>query len=104
QGTVFLMATAYPDWEVAVEAMRRGAFDYVAKDAELQECVLRIERAVEVALLRRRMAEASTSGGENDFERALIGESAPMKTLRLRLQALAAADDTSVLIVGETGT
>jgi len=102
QGAVFMMATAYPDLDVAVEAMRRGAFDYVAKAAELRECLMRIERGVEVALLRRRMAEASHTAGAGDD--GLVGESSAMRALRQRLAALEGAGDTTVLITGETGT
>jgi len=103
-GAVFLMATAYPDLDVAVDAMRRGAFDYVAKDADLRECMIRIERGAEVGLLRRRMAEASYGGASLGGGSELIGTSAPMTTLRARLKALVGSDDTTVLITGETGT
>ena len=103
-GTVFLMATAYPLLDIAVDAMRRGAFDYVAKDAELIECLMRIERGTEVALLRRRMAEASHATGSSNAEQALLGESAAMRALRARLNALSGSGDTTVLITGETGT
>jgi DNA-binding NtrC family response regulator len=101
-GTTFVMATAYPALDIAVEAMRRGAFDYVGKDAELTECLMRIERAAGVALLRRRVAEAA--GPHRDERDALIGQSPTMAALRARLDALAGADDTTVLITGETGT
>ncbi|MDH5493368.1 MAG: sigma-54 dependent transcriptional regulator, partial [Myxococcales bacterium] len=99
----FLMATAFPDLDVAVEAMRRGAFDYVAKGAQLRECLIRIERAAEVARLRSQMAEASAGSGDGPGG-GLIGESQPMIDLRSRLDALAKADDTTALITGETGT
>ena len=102
-GAVFLLATAYPDLEVAVDAMRRGAFDYVTKDAELRECLIRIERGAEVALLRRRMAEAAQAT-TSDAESGLIGESPAMVLLRGRIAALDGASDTTVLIGGETGT
>lgn len=100
---VFLMATAYPDLETAVDAMRRGAFDYVAKEADPRECILRVERGAEVAALRRRVAEAETvASGEE--ESTMLGASAPMVALRARLDAVRAADETTVLITGETGT
>ena len=100
-GAVFLMATAFPQLEVAVEAMRRGAFDYMAKGGELEECLIRVDRASEVAALRRRMAEASKGPGVLS---ELVGESAPMRALKHRLDLLAGADDTTVQILGETGT
>jgi DNA-binding NtrC family response regulator len=103
-GAVFLVVTAYPNIDIAVDAMRRGAFDFVAKDADLRECILRIERGAEVGLLRRRMAEASYGGSALEGGHELIGTSAPMRALRARLAALEGADDTTVLIHGETGT
>ncbi len=99
---VFLVNTAFPDLDVAVEAMRRGAFDFVAKDAEVRECLMRVERAADVARLRRRAAEAASATGSGDG--TLIGESPAMKKLHARLDALAASDDTTAFIVGETGT
>jgi DNA-binding NtrC family response regulator len=102
---VFLMATAFPNVEIAVEAMRRGAFDYVAKGSDPRECLMRIERGVEVALLRRRVADAShTPGDASAAADALLGESVAMRKLRQRLDALAESPDTTVLVVGETGT
>ncbi len=102
---VFLMATAYPNVEIAVEAMRRGAFDYVAKGSDPRECLMRIERGVEVALLRRRVADASQSPSNAEAASdALLGESVAMKKLRQNLQALAESSDTTALVTGETGT
>ncbi len=102
-GASFVMATAYPSVDVAVEAMRRGAFDYVAKDAEAEECRLRIERAMSLALLRRRMAAvAREEAGGEDY--GLLGESRAMKALREQLRTAASSGDTTVLLVGETGT
>jgi two-component system, NtrC family, response regulator AtoC len=100
-GSVFLLNTAFPDLDIAVEAMRRGAFDYVAKDAQLRECVIRIERGVEVARLRTRAVEA---GAEADGGAVLLGQSPAMKTLLRRVEALADSDDTTAFVVGETGT
>jgi len=103
RGAAFLMVTAYPDLEIAVEAMRRGAFDYVPKGAETRELLMRIARAAEVASLRRRMAEAS-SATESAAMDALVGQSAPLVELRKRIAAVAKAVDTTALILGETGT
>jgi len=103
-GAVCIVASAYPDVEVAVEAMKRGAFDYVVKSPEIQEFLLRIERGAEVAFLRRRAAEANKLSRQAEEASGLIGESPPMKSLRTRLEALTSSDDTIVFISGETGT
>ncbi len=102
-GATFVMATAYPSVDVAVEAMRRGAFDYVPKGADAEECRMRIERAMSLALLRRRMADVvrGEAGGE-DY--GLVGESRVMQELREQLRTAADSGDTTVLLVGETGT
>jgi DNA-binding NtrC family response regulator len=103
-GAVFLVATAFPDVDLAVEAMRRGAFDYVAKGADVRECLIRVERAAEVALLRRTVAEAGGTGDQREPSPALLGTSEVMRRLRARLEALAASADTTTLVLGETGT
>ncbi len=102
-GASFVMATAYPSVDVAVEAMRRGAFDYVPKGADAEECRLRIERAMSLALLRRRMADV-TRGEATGEDYGLVGESRPMQQLRAQLRTAADSGDTTVLLFGETGT
>jgi two-component system, NtrC family, response regulator AtoC len=99
---VFVVVTAYPDVDTAVSSMRRGAFDYLGKGIDLRECGVRLERAVDHAQLRRRVSEAQSTQTER-AESLLIGESVAMERLRARLRALAASDDTTALILGETG-
>lgn len=103
-GAELVMATAFPDFEVAVEAMRRGAVDYVAKGSDARECLMRIERAAEVSLLRHRLVEASRPSTAPADELGILGDSPPMRALRARLEALRGSDDTTTLLLGETGT
>jgi DNA-binding NtrC family response regulator len=99
---VFVVMTAYPDVDFAVEAMRRGAFDYFEKGKDPRESTMRIERAVDHARLKRRVAEVQAEHGVR-ARATLIGDSPAMERLRARLDALAASDDTMALITGETG-
>jgi DNA-binding NtrC family response regulator len=99
---VFVVMTAYPDVDFAVEAMRRGAFDYFEKGKDPRESTMRIERAVDHARLKRRVAEVQAEQGVR-ARATLIGDSPAMERLRARLDALAASDDTMALITGETG-
>jgi DNA-binding NtrC family response regulator len=104
-GAEFLMATAYPNLDVAVEAMRRGAVDYMAKGTDARECLMRIERAAQVALGRHRLVEASNPTASSTApDLGVVGDSAVMTSLRGRLSALSESDDTPALILGETGT
>jgi len=101
KSSAFVIVTAYPEVSFAVEAMRRGAFDYFGKEADPLESTMRIERAVDVSSLRRRVADAQAETGGPRAE--LIGTSPAMERLQTRLSALALSDDTTALITGETG-
>jgi DNA-binding NtrC family response regulator len=97
-----LMMTAYGTIENAVEAMRRGASDYVTKSTELPAIV---ERVVDAQKIARARAEVD-HGSVEDPARfpGLIGDSAPMKEARQRIAEVAKSPDTTVLLTGESGT
>ena len=103
-----LMMTAFGTIENAVEAMRRGAYDYVTKSTELPAIVERVVDAEKVARLKAE-AEAAHSpvtpswDGTGLFS-GLVGESAPMREARLRIAEVARAPETTVLLTGESGT
>src|SRR5439155_613094 len=80
-----LMMTAYGTIENAVEAMRRGAFDYVTKSTELSAIVERVADAAKVARTQvaREAAEVESRGDVSRFP-GLLGESAPMRETRQR--------------------
>ncbi|MSP63577.1 MAG: sigma-54-dependent Fis family transcriptional regulator [Myxococcales bacterium] len=95
-----LMMTAFGTIENAVEAMRRGAFDYVTKSTA-------IDGIVERVLDARRVAQATP--GELPGEEAvrapgLLGESREIREARTRIVEVARAPDTTVLLAGESGT
>lgn len=92
-----IVITAYGDLPTAVDAVRRGAFDYIAKPFDVSK--------VKGALVR---ALASRPGREPAIAPAshvegLVGRSLVMQEI-YRLIALAADNDSSVLLVGESGT
>jgi len=87
----------------AVEAMKAGAFDYLLKPADPDELTLVLERALAQSGLRRELAYLRASAGAERPEREPLGESAAWRRV-LELVELAASADTSVLLLGETGT
>jgi DNA-binding NtrC family response regulator len=98
-----VLMTAFATVPDAVEAMRLGAYDYLAKPFEPDEAVLVIERALE----RRRLRQQA-----RDLRRALEGihridnlvaKSAAMAPV-LDLVRRAATSDVTVLLSGESGT
>jgi two-component system, NtrC family, response regulator AtoC len=98
-----LMMTAFGTIDNAVEAMRRGASDYVTKSTELPAIVERIVDAEKVA---RAKAEVEESAEDAAVFRSsgLLGDSPLIKEARLRIAEVAKAADTTVLLTGESGT
>lgn len=99
-----VMITAHGDVQMAVEAMRQGAYDFIEKPFEPEQLLKILQRASEKRRLvlenrdlHRRLQDRS------DIEQRLIGNSPAMH--RLRSAILDVADTGApVLIMGETGT
>ncbi|MDB4967716.1 MAG: two component, sigma54 specific, transcriptional regulator, Fis family, partial [Myxococcales bacterium] len=100
-----LMMTAFGTIENAVEAMRRGAYDYVTKSTELPAIV---ERVVDAERVARARVEAESDVEEPALDPAkfsgLIGDSPAIKDALRRIAEVAKAPDTTVLLTGESGT
>ncbi len=94
--TDVVLMTAHYTTETAVEAIRRGAADYLEKPIRLPLLRERVGRLIEDA--RRRQA----AGTETEFE-GLIGNSPPMAGLFARIRRIA-PHYRSALIQGATGT
>ena len=103
RGTPVIVITAYGTVESAVQAMQRGAFDYVLKPFDAGEMEVRIDRALDVHRMRMEnvyLREAlSETGGFDE----LIGVSAAIRKVFALVQQVAPSK-ASVRITGETGT
>src|SRR5512137_2668392 len=98
-----VMMTAHGTVDSAVEAMKKGAFDYLEKPLEREDLLLTLQRAFEhIALLRenhalhRKLAETMTVPN-------IIGEHPKIKEVFRIINKIAATGST-VLIYGESGT
>ena len=98
-----IIVTAFANIETAVEAMRRGAYDYIVKPIDVDKFLLAVERALERQKLRREVAVLKTTLEERFSSKNLVFASAAMEDVA-RLVGKAAASDATVLIGGETGT
>lgn len=99
-----VMLTGHGDVAAAVEAMRRGAHDFLEKPYDADHLVAVLDRAVRQRRLAAELARLRDAAGDpRRIEDRLAGVSPAIRGLRDRILRLAAVD-VDVLIVGETGT
>jgi DNA-binding NtrC family response regulator len=98
--TPIVLMTAQGSLEAAVEAVSRGASDFIGKPFEIAAVVALLRRYIEA----RREAETAASPPAALLTRnGLVGRSSPM-VMVYKLVAQAARSDATVLIMGESGT
>ncbi len=102
QETQILMVTAYATTEQAVEAMRRGAYDYVQKPFKNHELLAALEKALEKRDIVAQNAVLRAQVKSNWEQDDLIGKSDVIKNVRALVDRIAGAT-TSVLLTGESG-
>ncbi len=102
-GITTVILTAQGTVDTAVEALKQGAYDYLAKPVDVQRLRVLLDKIIErqatlreVKALRRQLREHGSFG-------SMIGASAPMREV-YRLIEQAAPTTASVLVTGESGT
>jgi two-component system, NtrC family, response regulator AtoC len=109
--TVVVIATAVRELRTAVEALKRGAYDYLTKPFDVDDILMLVQRALdkralerEVLYLRSALAggTADTGGLAGSFER-MVGRHPEMVRIYQLITQLASTP-TTVLITGESGT
>ena len=97
-----ILVTGHGTVESAVEAMRRGAFNYLLKPLDLGQLRAVVDNAARSQHLRRANAELRKRLDEKFGFEGVVGESDAMRAVIERLSRVAPTD-ASVLIQGETG-
>lgn len=92
-----IVITAYGDLQTAVEAVRKGAFDYIVKPFDLNQ----MEQVLDKAITESQREEQTP--GETRQVEGLVGSTPEMQDV-FKSIALVASSDTSVLLSGESGT
>ena len=99
-----VLLTGHGDVGAAVEAMRRGAHDFLEKPYDADHLVAVLDRAVRQRRLAAELVRLRAGAGDRRaIEDRLVGTSAAIAELRERVLQLAGID-VDVLVVGETGT
>ena len=96
-----VIITGRQEMKVAIEAMRRGAFDYLRKPFDLDEIFILLEKAARLEKTSRTVESASVTLSEEPAE--IVGSSRPVIELMKQIGLLARSRVT-VLIEGESGT
>ena len=95
-----IVMTAFGSASTAIEAMKLGAFDYIAKPFELEEVTVAVARFFERQDLSERVVRLIAEGTRDEI---LIGDSPAMQDIYKTVGRVARSDAT-VLVSGETGT
>jgi len=101
--TEVIIITAYGTVSNAVEAMKKGAFDYIMKPIELEELEIVIERVFEHRSLVDENQYLKERLETNSITHSLIGKSTYSQRIRELVEMVGPLDST-VLIMGETGS
>ena len=98
-----ILATGHGDVQLAVRAMREGAYDFIEKPFTTQHLADVTARALDRRrlVLENRLLRA-VAGKRDDMEARMPGRTQAIIDLRYRLRAVAATD-ADVLVIGETG-
>jgi DNA-binding NtrC family response regulator len=101
--TIVILMTGFGNIQSAVEAIRKGAYDYLPKPFQLAELVMRVEKGLEERQLKseNRMLRGELQS-KYHFSN-LVGTSAAMQNI-YHLIGVVAQKNSTVLIEGETGT
>jgi len=86
----------------AVEAMRLGAGDYITKESDMAEIVLRLSRAIEQSRILNENRQLRDQLARGDEFAEIVGASEAIRKIKAELTELA-GNAVSVLLIGETG-
>lgn len=100
---IIIMMTAYGNVETAVEAMKRGAYDFLTKPVSIEKLEILIRRALQDRNTKEQVKDLHQRLDKRFSFDGIVGGSAALKDVIDKVR-LVAPTKTTVLIEGETGT
>ncbi|VAX24400.1 Two-component system response regulator protein [hydrothermal vent metagenome] len=100
----FILMTAYDDMQTTIEAIQKGAYDYIEKPLEIDKLKIIVKRAIENKILSEKLD--SVIGNNSSFvknKNIIIGKSEAMKSVYKKIGQVA-DNRVTTLIQGESGT
>jgi len=97
-----IMLTADDTAETAVKAMKMGAWDYLTKPFNMDEVKIVVNNALENIKLKKEL-EYLRKVNSSRFEHEFLGASEARKALKEKVEKIAAAHVSSILVIGESG-
>jgi two-component system, NtrC family, response regulator AtoC len=102
--TLVILLTAHSSIDMAVEAMKQGAYHYLNKPFNLDEIGLLVEKALETTRLRREVHDLRASHAQPYSFDAIVGESPALMAVKALISKVASSPASTVLLTGESGT
>jgi len=101
--TEVIVMTAFANIRDGLEAVRNGAFDYIEKDKDEDEIILKVKQAYDKAVLKIKLKELQNKIDRNFSFNSITGKAKSISGA-IELAKKVADTDTTVLLLGETGT
>ncbi len=98
-----VVITAHSNVENAVDAMKAGASDYVAKPFRNEDILLRLSKVLENSRMRRELMRLRSAGERNGGD-GFVGNSPAIRKVFALVDRILDSGDSTILIEGESGT
>ena len=99
-----VMITAYSTVDTAVEALKAGVQDYIAKPFNMDELTLTVDHVLRESQAQHRARHEVDRAKERFGVENIVGEHAATANIKRLVQRIAESDATTVLLLGESGT
>lgn len=99
-----IMITAHGNVDIAVNAIRNGAYDFIEKPFSVEKLKITIRNATDSTKLKKNIKSKVTTEKKKFGIHSLIGKSKPIIELKKLLEKLINSDPKTILITGESGS